>query len=102
MASLPRDRLTPEKSPFKFISVYYFGPIEVKQGRSRVNRYGCVFICLTTRAIQIETAHSLDTDSMANALRRFISIRGCPELLRSERGTNSTRADKELKEAMEG
>ena len=79
MAGLPEDRLTPEKPPFTFVGIDYFRPLEVKQGRSRVKRYGYLFTCLTTRAIHIEIAHSLDTDSMVNALRRFISIRGCPE-----------------------
>ena len=79
MADLPEDRLTPEKPPFSFVGIDYFGPLEVKQGRFRVKRYGCLFTCLTTRAIPIEIAHSLGTDSMVNALRRFISIRGCPE-----------------------
>ena len=101
MSSLPSDRLTPDKPPFPFVGVDYFGPFEVKQGRSRVNRYGCLFTCLTTRAVHIEMAHSLDTDSMANALRRFISIRRCPGQIRSDRGTNFTRADKEPKETIE-
>ena len=48
--------------------------------------------------MHIEIAHSLDTDSMINALRRFISVRGCPE---SDCGTNFTSADKELKDAIE-
>ena len=39
---------------------------------------------------------------MENALRRFISIRGSPEHIRSDRGTNFTTADKELREAIEG
>ena len=38
---------------------------------------------------------------MINALRRFICIRGCPELLRSDRGTNFVRGNKELNQAME-
>lgn len=102
MASLPEDRLIPDKPPFTYVGIDYFGPLEVKQGRSRVKRYGCLFTCLTTRAVHIEIAHSLDTDSMINALRRFISVRGYPELIRSDRGSNFTRADKELKEAVEG
>ena len=102
MADLPEDRLTPEKPPFSFVGIDYFGPLEVKQGRSRVKRYGCLFTCLTARAIHIEIAHSLGTDSMVNALRRFISIRGCPERIRSDQGTNLIRSDKELKEAIEG
>ena len=39
---------------------------------------------------------------MINALRRFISVRGYPEQIRSDRGSNFTKADKELKEAIEG
>lgn len=101
MSSLPSDRLTPDKPPFTYVGVDYFGPFEVKHGRSREKRYGCLFTCLTTRAVHIEMAHSLDTDSMVNALRRFISIRGYPEQIRSDRGTNFTRADKELKETIE-
>ena len=102
MADLPEDRLIPEKPPFSFVGVDYFGPLEVKQGRSRVKRNRFLFTCLTTRAIHIEIAHSLGTDSMVNALRRFISIRGCPERIRSDQGTNLIRSDKELKEAIEG
>ena len=41
-------------------------------------------------------AHSIDTDSMVNALRRFISIHGCPEQMRTDRGTNFTRAERKL------
>ncbi|XP_028410841.1 uncharacterized protein LOC114533508 [Dendronephthya gigantea] len=44
---------------------------------------------------------AVDTDSMINALRRFICIRGCPELLRSDRGTNFVCGNKELNQAME-
>ena len=50
--------------------------------------------------MHIEIAHSLHTDSMINALRRFISICGYPEQIRSDQGSNFTKADKELKEAI--
>ena len=49
MASLPEDRLIPDKPPFTYVGIDYFGPLEVKQGRSRVKRYGCLFTCLSTR-----------------------------------------------------
>ena len=101
MADLPEERITPYKPPFTFVGVDYFGTLEVKQRRSRVKRYGCIFQCLAVRGVHIGIAHSLDTDSMINALRRFISVRGCPESIRSDCGTNFTSADKELKDAIE-
>ena len=101
MADLPELMVVPEKPPFTFVGVDYFGPLEVKQGRSRVKSYGGLFTCLTTRTVHIKIAHFLDTDSMINALRRFISIRGYPEQIRSNQGSNFTKADKELKEAIE-
>jgi hypothetical protein len=95
MANLPQSRLMPHQSPFTRVGVDYFGPLQVKQGRSVVKRYGCLFTCMTTRAMHIDIAHSLDTDSMINALRRFISIRGCLEEIKSDNGTNFVGADKE-------
>jgi len=68
MADLPANRVTPNKPPFTYVGVDYFGPFMVKQGRSLVKRYGCVFICLTTRAVHLEVASSMDTDSFINAL----------------------------------
>ena len=100
MANLPRDRIAPSKPPFTYVRVDFFGPFEVKQGRSRVKRYGCLFTCLVVRAVHVEIAHSLDTNSMINALRRFISVRGRPEEIRSDQGTNFTSADKEMKRIM--
>jgi len=97
MADLQELRLVAEKPPFIYVGVDYLGPLEGKKGRSRVERYGCLFTCLTTCAVHIEIAHSLDTDLMINALRRFISVCGYPERIRSDQGSNFIKADKELK-----
>ncbi len=79
MADLPSDRVTANDPPFTSVGVDYFGPAQVKQGRSHVKRYGCIFTCMDTRAVHIEMAHSLNTDS----IRRFISLRGRPRNIRS-------------------
>lgn len=100
MADLPVERVTSGKPPFSYVGVDYFGPFLVKQGRSLVKRYGCLFTCLTIRAIHVEIAHSLDTDSFISALRRFISRRGRPEVIFSDNGTNFVAADKELREGL--
>jgi hypothetical protein len=55
---------------------------------------------LSTRAIHIEIAFTMDTDSFINSLRRFIARRGKPELIRSDNGTNFTAGNKELKQAI--
>ena len=79
MAELPKSHVTPSEPPFTYVGVDCFGPIEVKQGQSLVKRFGCLFPCLTVRAVHIEILHSVSADSMINALRRFISMWGCPK-----------------------
>ena len=54
MADLPSARLQIDQPPFSHVGVDYFGPFHVKQGRALVKRYGCVFTCMTVRAIHIE------------------------------------------------
>ena len=100
MASLPADRVTPFEPPFSFVGVDCFGPLEVRRGRSTVKRYGVLFTCMTARAIHIEIAYSLDTDSFLNALRRFIARRGEPKQIRSDNGGNFVKGEKDLREAI--
>ncbi|KAL5022237.1 hypothetical protein ScPMuIL_001392 [Solemya velum] len=100
MAELPVERLTPERPPFTHVGVDYFGPLQVKRARSCVKRYGCLFTCLATRALHIEIAHSLETDSFIAALHRFISRRGRPEAIFSDNGSNFKGADRELRDAL--
>jgi len=42
----------------------------------RYGVYGVIFTCLTLRAVHVEIASSLDTDSCIHAVRRFVSRRG--------------------------
>ena len=97
MADLPPSRIVRGEPPFTYVGVDYFGPFCVKRARSRVKRYGVIFTCLVVRAIHVEVAHSLDTDSFINALRRFMARRGKPKEIRSDNGTNFTSAERELK-----
>jgi hypothetical protein len=87
MADLPADRLEPAP-PFTYSAVDYFGPFYIKEGRRELKRYGVLFTCLNSRAIHIETANSLTTDSFLNAYRRFVCRRGSVRQLRSDQGTN--------------
>ena len=99
MADLPKDRLTPAP-PFTYVGVDYFGPFTTKQGRKEQKRYGALFTCLVSRAVHIEIANSLETDSFLNALRRFIARRGPVREIRCDNGTNFVGAERELREAL--
>ena len=101
MAYLPEVRLQPNKPPFSAIGVDYFGLFLVKQGRSMVKRFGCIFICLRTRAVHIEVVHTLSTDSFIDALRRFIGRRCKLEIVYSNNGTNFVGAERVLREELQ-
>lgn len=101
MADLPEERLTPYEPPFTYTGVNLFGPFSVKRGRGSEKVYGCLFTCFTSRAIYIEDVSSLETDSFIQALRRFISNRGCPKEIWSDNGTNFVGADKEIQQSIQ-
>ena len=100
MADLPKERLMSGDAPFTNVGEDYFGPFYVRQGRSNVKHYGCLFTCLVIRAIHIEVVNTLDTDSFINTLRRFINLRGCPTTVYSDNGTNFQAGEKELRELL--
>ena len=99
LADLPEDRVEPAP-PFTYSAVDYFGPFVLREGRKEIKRYGVLFTCMASRAIHIETANTLETDSFINALRRFQAERGPIRQLRSDRGTNFVGAQRELQEAL--
>ena len=100
MADLPTQRVLPDDPPFSRVGMDFFGPFEVKRGRSMLKRYGVVFTCMAIRAVHIEVSDSLDTDSCINAIRRFVARRGQVREIQSDNGTNLVGANKEMKTAI--
>ena len=100
MAALPEDRLEPAE-PFHYCAVDLFGPFLIKEGRKELKRYGVLFTCLSSRAVHIETANSLSTDSFINCLRRMMAIRGPIRQLRCDQGTNFVGAKLEFQREYE-
>ena len=100
MADLPDSRLGYQQPSFTNTGVDYFGPLLVRNGRKNEKRYAALFTCLTTWAVFIEIAHSLDTDPYLMAMRRMMARRGRLAHIWSNNGTNFVGAEKELREAM--
>ena len=99
MAPLPISRLKMSLRAFTRTAVDFGGPFITVQGRGkrRAKRYLCLFTCLATRAVHLEIAFGLDTDSFLNSFYRMASRRGLPEEVYSDNGTNFKGADNELK-----
>ncbi|KAL0850873.1 hypothetical protein ABMA28_006783 [Loxostege sticticalis] len=93
---LPLERLDHHKRPFTHVGLDYFGPVEVTVGRRREKRYVALYTCLVTRAIHLEVAASLSSDSAIMSLRRLIARRGTPSTIFSDNGTNFIGANREL------
>ncbi|XP_053699015.1 uncharacterized protein LOC128745985 [Sabethes cyaneus] len=100
MSDLPSQRLAAFTRPFTYVGVDYFGPMTVTVGRRSEKRWGVLATCLTIRAIHIELAHTLTTDSCILAIRKFMARRGVPSVIFSDRGTNFQGSSKELREAL--
>ena len=97
MADLPLDRVQSGEKPFTNTGVDFFGPFFTKRGRAQAKTYGVIFTCLAIRAVHIEVAASLSTDSFMCALRRFIARRGEVRMIRSDNGSNFVGTNRELK-----
>ena len=73
-SDLPKERFTINEKPFSKTGINYFGPIYVKTSKrtrstqGNKTRYGVLFTCLTTRAIHLEVAGDLSTDSFIMSL----------------------------------
>ena len=99
MVPLPKARLRFTFKPFAQTAVDFAGPLYTVQGRRkpRQKRWLCLFTCLETRAVHLEMAWGLDTDTFLHAFTRFTSRRGIPKEVISDRGTNFVGAVGELK-----
>ena len=74
IGNLPKERLYDNAKPFSSTGIDYFGPIKIKATRyPRKNpglnkQYEVIFVCLTMRALHLEVADNLTTESFILAL----------------------------------
>lgn len=87
MGLLPDSRF--EISPvFTHASIDYAGPILTKFGaRAKQKSWIAIFVCMSTKAVQLELVQQLSTESFLMALNRLIAKRGKPACFWSDNGT---------------
>ena len=102
MGRLPMERLRPAP-PFNYTMLDLFGPFIIRgevQKRVSSKAWGVIFTDMVARAVHIEIACGYDTNNFMMALRRFAGIRGWPQKIFSDPGSQLTCADKEIKDAL--
>ncbi|XP_055522766.1 uncharacterized protein LOC129716948 [Wyeomyia smithii] len=98
MGDLPTERVTPAP-PFQRVGVDYCGPFQTRYPYQKGKPIKCfiaVFVCLVVKAIHLEVVADLTTQSFFDALKRFVSRRGRPEIIMCDNATNSVGARREL------
>ena len=99
MADLHPAKIHPYMPAFTHVGVDCFGPYYTNFYRGQKKRYGCIFTCMSSRAIHLEMLHSLDADSFLNCLRSFQSHRPNLKHIYCDNATNFRAADAELLKA---
>ena len=104
MGNMPPARLLPAP-PFTSIMVDLFGPYAVRgevQKRTTGKAWGVIFTDLCCRAVHIEVSLGYDSQSFLLAFRRFAAVRGWPQIIFSDPGTQLQGAKAELDRAFKG
>ena len=98
MSPLPEERVLPTPA-WTYTSIDLFGPIEhVDMVRKRLKEkcWGVIFTCMVSRAVHLDLTQGYDTDALLQAIRRFMSLRGCPKELLSDHGSQMIACHKEV------
>nr|XP_053612506.1 uncharacterized protein LOC128676429 isoform X1 [Plodia interpunctella]XP_053612507.1 uncharacterized protein LOC128676429 isoform X1 [Plodia interpunctella] len=99
MGSLPPDRVKACRA-FQKVGLDYTGAISLKIARVRkpiiTKGYVCVFVCFVTKAMHLELASDLKTETFIACLNRFIARRGLPTAIYSDNASTFRCAGKQL------
>ena len=98
---LPADRVA-RRVPFEVTGVDYTGAITITGDEGPPKKvYVCLFTCTYTRAIHLELAEDMSSETFINIFRRFAARRSCPKCLISDNGSNFVGSAPLLTEIME-
>ena len=75
---------------FTKIGLDFTGPLITKEGwgKKLTKRHVCLLTCLLCRAVHLEIAYGVDTNSFLNAFYRMVNRRALPLEVLSDNGTN--------------
>lgn len=103
MGNLPKCRASASR-PFDHVGIDYASPITLKFSPGRETKttkgYVALFICMSTKAVNLEAVSDLTAETFIAALKRFTSRRGLPSNIYSDNGTNFVKANKMLQETL--
>ncbi|PIC36617.1 hypothetical protein B9Z55_015543 [Caenorhabditis nigoni] len=100
MGKLPKDRIVISR-PYAIVGLDNFGPIAIKnQDGSEGTAYGTIFTCAVTRLVHVEIVYNASALEFLNALRRFVAIRGVPDKIISDNGSNFVLGQKLIQDAI--
>uniref|UniRef100_A0A914V113 Integrase catalytic domain-containing protein n=1 Tax=Plectus sambesii TaxID=2011161 RepID=A0A914V113_9BILA len=83
MPPLPKERVM-QARPFQNTGLDYLGPLWIKIQDEKKKVWICLFTCMVTRAIHLETIMDLTAEQFLNCVRRFIARKGKPDKIISD------------------
>ena len=93
---LPDFRLNSTK-PFQVVGIDFTGHLIVKAGgKKRKKCYICLFVCSTTRNVNLEVVNDMSTDQFLQAFRRHCAVYGVPSMIICDNAKTFIKADEEL------
>ncbi|XP_014676964.1 PREDICTED: uncharacterized protein LOC106816843 [Priapulus caudatus] len=103
MGPLPEGLLKPAPV-WAHMGLDLFGPFRIRgtvNKRTTGKAYGVLFVCLLSKAVHLELIDGYSTSSFLMGLRRFAAVRGWPQVIYSDGGTQLTSAAAEIEQVWE-
>ncbi|KAL6735613.1 hypothetical protein Aduo_006035 [Ancylostoma duodenale] len=84
LPDLPAQRVIRSR-PFQNTGLDYFGPLLIRSIKNEIRKvWVCLFTCMATRAIHLESVADNSAIEFISAFRKFIARRGAPDLVISD------------------
>ena len=93
MGQLPIERVAFGSPPFSAVCLDLLGPVLVKgmvNKRAQMKVWPIIFVCQATGAVHVNVMHNYGTDAFLLQFQSFVSIRGTPAKVVSDKGSQLT------------